>query len=125
MMGSFDFMTSIHHIHAISSESLSSMRSIPFLTLYFNDPWMLPSLTMLYEGQSHIGMAMPLSATEVVYQSILDAIVDLDPSSSRTDEVDPILELVWAIQSSCSHDCLSGTLPSYESILEAMLLIFQ
>jgi hypothetical protein len=76
LMGSFDFMTPIHHIHAISSESSSSMRHVPFHTLYFNDPWTLPSLTMSYEGQFHIGMEMPLSAIEVVYQSILGATTD-------------------------------------------------
>jgi hypothetical protein len=85
LMGSFDFMAPIHHIHAISSESSSSMRFIPFCTLYFNDPWTLPSPTMSYEGQSHIGMEIPLLAVEVVYQSIIDAIADLDPSSSWID----------------------------------------
>jgi hypothetical protein len=82
LMGSFDFMAPIHHIHAISSESSSSMRYVPFHTSYFNDPWTLPSPTMSYEGQSHIGMEMPLSTTKVVYQAILDATVDPDPSSS-------------------------------------------
>ena len=75
---------------------------------------------MSYKGQSHIGMAIPLSATEVEYQSILDAIVDLDPFSSWTDEVDHVLETVWVVQSSCSHDCLDNTLPSDEAILYAM-----
>jgi hypothetical protein len=62
LVGSFDFVAPIYHIHTISGESLSSMRFIPFCTSYFNDPWTLPSSTMSYEGQSHIGMAMPLSA---------------------------------------------------------------
>jgi hypothetical protein len=43
LMGSFDFVAPIHHIHDISSRSLSSMRSVPFCTSYFNDPWTLPS----------------------------------------------------------------------------------
>jgi hypothetical protein len=30
LMGIFYFMTPIHHIHAISSDSLSSMRLVPF-----------------------------------------------------------------------------------------------
>jgi hypothetical protein len=55
-----------------------------------------------------------------VYQAILTIVADLDPSSSRTNEVDPILELIWATQSSCSHDFLDNTLPSDESILEVM-----
>jgi hypothetical protein len=36
------------------------------------------------------------------------------------DEEDPVLEPVWATQSSCSHDFLDDTLPSDEAILEAM-----
>jgi hypothetical protein len=82
------------------------MRFVPLCTSYFNDPWTLPSLTMSYEGQSHIGMAMPLSTTEFVYQYILDATIDPDPSSSWKDEMDLVLELVWAAQSYCSHDFL-------------------
>jgi hypothetical protein len=51
---------------------------------------------------------------------ILYATVDPDPSSSWMDEVDPVLEPVWATHSSCSHDFLDDTLPSDEAIIEAM-----
>ena len=61
-----------------------------------------------------------MSITEVVYHSILDANVGLDPSSSRKDEVDPILDPIWVVQSSCSLDLFDDTLPSDEAILEAM-----
>jgi hypothetical protein len=61
LMGTFDFIALIHHIYVISSESLSSMRSIPFCNSYFNNPWTLPSPTVSCEGHSHIGMEMPLS----------------------------------------------------------------
>jgi hypothetical protein len=50
-MGTFDFTTPIHHIYTISNDSSSLMRSVPFRTLYFNDPWSLPSSTMSGEGQ--------------------------------------------------------------------------
>jgi len=63
---------------------------------------------------------MPLSAVEIAYQAIQEATADLDPPSSRTDKVDPILEPIWAIQSSCSHDCLNDTLPLEKAIIEAM-----
>jgi hypothetical protein len=43
LMGTFDFMAPVHHIYAMSSRYSSSMRSIPFRTSYFNDPWTLPS----------------------------------------------------------------------------------
>jgi hypothetical protein len=61
LMGTFDFMAPIHHVYAMSSRPVSSERSVPFHTSYFNDPWTLPSSTTSCEGQSHDGMAMPLS----------------------------------------------------------------
>jgi hypothetical protein len=36
------------------------------------------------------------------------------------DEEDPVLQPIWATQSSCSHDFLYDTLPSDEAILEGM-----
>jgi hypothetical protein len=67
LMGTFDFLVLIHHIYAMSSTPASVERSIPFCTSYFNDPWTLPSLTLSIEGQSHVGMAMPLSVAEITY----------------------------------------------------------
>jgi hypothetical protein len=55
-----------------------------------------------------------------VYQSILYANVELDPFSSQIENEDHVLEPVWALQSSCSHDFLDYTLPSDEAMLEAM-----
>jgi hypothetical protein len=81
-MATFDFMEPIHHISSLSIRSSSSIGSVPFHTSYFKDPWTLPSPTMSYEGHSHIGMAMPLSTTEIAYQDFIDSIVDLDPVSS-------------------------------------------
>jgi hypothetical protein len=81
LMGSFDFVAPIHHIHAISSESSSSMRFVPFRTSYFNDPWTLPSPTMSCKGQSHIGMTMPPSAEEIAYQSVINTTADSDAFS--------------------------------------------
>jgi hypothetical protein len=117
---SFNFLAPIHHIYAISSRSSSSMRFVPFRNSYFNKPWTLPSLTMSCEGQSHIGMEIPLSAVEVAYQVVINTSANLDPFSSWKDEEDPILETVWATQSSCSHDFLDDNLPSDEAILAAM-----
>jgi hypothetical protein len=79
VMGTFDFVAPIHHIYAMSSRFASSMRSIPFRTSYLNDPWTLPSSTESCEGQSHTGMAMPLSTTKIAYQAFLDSSVDPDP----------------------------------------------
>jgi hypothetical protein len=107
-MGSFDFSTSNHQVYAMSSRLVSTGRSISFRTSYFDDLWTLPSLTLSCEGQSHAGMAMPLSTTEIVYQVVLDSSADPDPVPSSTDEED----LIWATSLSCSHDYLDETLPS-------------
>jgi hypothetical protein len=77
-MGTLDFVAPIHHIYSMSIQSTSSMRSGTFHTSYFNDPWTLPSSTASYEGQSHIGMAMPLSTTKIPYQVVIDSYVDPD-----------------------------------------------
>ena len=50
LMGTFDFMAPIHHVYAMSSRPVLSMRSIPFCTSYFSDPWTLPSPTSSCEG---------------------------------------------------------------------------
>jgi hypothetical protein len=96
------------------------MRSIPFITSYFSDPWTLPSPSSLIEGQSHASMAIPLLTTEIAYQVILDSSVYPNLITSQTDEEDLIPRHVWATSLSCSHDFLDETLPSDEAILEAM-----
>jgi hypothetical protein len=90
LMGTFDFSTPIHHIYAMFGMPASVERSIPFCTSYFSDPWTLPSPILLIEGQSHDGMAMPLSGAEITYQAILDSSVDPDPIPSQTVEEDPV-----------------------------------
>jgi hypothetical protein len=104
----------------MSSRPTSAGRSIPFRTSYFSDPWTLPSPTSSCEGQLHVGMAMPLSAVEIVYQVVLDSSIDPDPVTSQTNEEDLVLRPVWATSLSCSHDFLDETSPSDEAILEAM-----
>jgi hypothetical protein len=120
LMGTFKFMIPFHHIYAMSSRPTSIGRSIPFYTSYFSDPWILPSPNSSCEGHLHAIMAMPLSATNIVYQVVLDSFVDRNLVSSPTDEEDPIIRPVWATSSSCSHDFLDVTLPSDEAIIKGM-----
>jgi hypothetical protein len=75
---------------------------------------------MSCEAQSHVGMAMPLSTVEIVYQAILDSFADPDPITSPTDKEDLVLKSVWATLLSCSHDFLDENFPSDEAIIEAM-----
>ena len=65
-------------------------------------------------------MAMPLSATKIAYQDILDSSTDPDLVPSPTGEHDLVLRPVWATVLSCSHDFLDETFPSDEAILKAM-----
>jgi hypothetical protein len=89
LMGVFYFKTLVSHINAIYSDYSSSMRYFPFqLHISINLGPYLPRLCHM-KVSSHIGIVMPLSSTEVVYQDILEAIVDPDPSSSLMEEVDP------------------------------------
>lgn len=71
LMGTFKFLTLIHHVYAMSSRHASTKRSIPFYTSYFSVPWTLPSSTSSIEGQLHDGMDIPLLTTDIVYQDIL------------------------------------------------------
>jgi hypothetical protein len=119
-MGTFNFSAPISYINSISSESSSSLRFVSFHTSYFDDPWTLPSSTMSYEGQSHIRMEILLSTAEIAYQAIQEATADPDPPSSWMKEMDHVLEPIWVVDSSSSHDFLDGTFPSDEEILEAM-----
>jgi hypothetical protein len=112
ILPSWVLSTSQHQFTAMSSRLTSTQRSIPFCTSYFYDPWTLPSPTSSCEGQSHVGMAMPLSVTKIGYQVVLDSSADPDPVTSPTNEEDPILRPVWATSFSCLHDCLDETLLS-------------
>jgi hypothetical protein len=64
------------------------------------------------------GMSMPLSATEVVYSLVqqTSATPDLTPAQ----ELDPLLEPIWAQGSLATTDSLDLVLPSDESVIEAM-----
>jgi hypothetical protein len=75
---------------------------------------------MSCEGQSHIGMEIPLSVAKIVYQVVLNSTADPNHVSSHIDEEDTILWPIWATSSSCSHDCLDDTLPLDEAMLEDM-----
>jgi hypothetical protein len=118
LMGTFKFKTPIHHI--MSSRHVLTGRSIPFRTSYSSDLWTLPFPNSSYEGQLHIGMAMPLSIAEISYQVVLDSSVNPNLVNSPMDEEDPVLRPVWTTSLSCSHDFFDESFPSDEAIIEAM-----
>jgi hypothetical protein len=67
------------------------------------------------EGTEHHGMAMPLSMEEVAYSIIQRASVDLDLTPAQ--ELDPVLEPIWAQGSLADTDSLDLVLPSDEALL--------
>jgi hypothetical protein len=70
------------------------------------------------EGVGNLGMAMPLSVVEVVYNIVQQTLANSDPAPPQ--ELDPVLEPIWAQESLTSHDPLDLVFPSDEAILEAM-----
>jgi hypothetical protein len=72
------------------------------------------------EGTGHHGMSMPLSVAKVVYSLVHQDFTDPDPTP--TQELDPILEPIWAQGSLTDTDSLDLVLPSDEEIIEAMTI---
>jgi hypothetical protein len=88
LMVTFDFSVSNHHVYVMSNRPVSTRRSIPFHTSYFNVLWTLPSPTLSSEGQSHGGMDMPLLGAKIAYQVVLESSADPDHVPLPTDEED-------------------------------------
>jgi hypothetical protein len=89
-----------------------------FHMTYFHNPWTLPSPFAVMEGIEHHGMAMPLSTIEVAYSIIQRPSTDLDLTPAQ--ELDPVLEPIWAQGSLADTDSLEFFLPSDKVIIEAM-----
>jgi hypothetical protein len=66
----------------------------------------------------HTGMATPLSATEVAYSLVQQTSATPDPTPAQ--ELDPLLEPIWAQSSLATTDSLDFILPSDEAVIEAM-----
>jgi hypothetical protein len=60
----------------------------------------------------------PLSAIEVAYSLVQQASANTDPTTAQ--ELDPLLELIWAHGSLADTDSLDLVLPSDEAVIEAM-----
>jgi hypothetical protein len=56
-------------------------------------------------------MVMPLSTIDIVYHAIQEANAAPYPCSSRTEEVDLVLDPIWVAHSYSSHEYLDDTLP--------------
>jgi hypothetical protein len=89
-----------------------------FHMTYFVDPWILPSPSDMMDETGHSGMSMPLSATEVAYSLVQQASTNPDPTLAQ--ELDPLLEAIWAQGSLATTNSLDLVLPSDEAVIEAM-----
>jgi hypothetical protein len=66
----------------------------------------------------HSGMSMPLSTTEVTYSLVQQASANPDPTPAQ--ELDPLLEPIWAQGSVSNNDSLDIVLPSDKVVIKAM-----
>ena len=119
-MGSFKFSAPILAIGSTLGSDLPLLSLVPFFTMYLDDPWTLPSPSTSDDISITTKMDMPLYATQVAYQTILDSIFDHSPSSSRKKEEDLFSLPSWEVVSSRSHDFLDDVFPLDEETLKAM-----
>jgi hypothetical protein len=66
----------------------------------------------------HPGMSMPLSTTEVAYSLVQQTLAN--PDSTPAQELDPLLEPIWAQGSLANIDSLDLVFPSDEAVIETM-----
>jgi hypothetical protein len=97
-MGTFDYpppANDVWFISAIPDQPKATIFLVAsFKMSYFDDLLIFPSPLDLMEWVWNLGMAMPLSATKVVYKIVQQA--STNPDLAPTQELDPILEPVWA-----------------------------
>jgi hypothetical protein len=71
LMGNFDYpfpSNDVRFISVVPDHLRDAIFQVSFFKMsYFHDIWNLPSPSASMEGIGHLGMAMPLSAAEVVY----------------------------------------------------------
>jgi hypothetical protein len=119
LMGTFDYPPPHSDAKFISSHHKAEIFHVSsFRTTYFQDPWTLPSPSDTMDMTGHAGMSMPLSADEVAYSLVQQASSTLD--LIPTQELDPLLEPIWAQDSLVNIDSLDLVSPSDEAIIEAM-----
>jgi hypothetical protein len=120
LMGNFDYSPPQGNVKFISDHHKVEIFQVSsFRTTYLNNPWILPSPLAMMEGAGHLGMSIPLSTAEVVYSLVQQALADTDPTPAQ--ELDPILEPIWAQGSLADTDSLDLVLPSDEERIEAMI----
>jgi hypothetical protein len=119
LMGTFDYPPPHDDVKFISNHHKVEIFQVSlFCMTYFKDPWILPSPSSTMDETGHSGMSMPLSTIEVAYSLVQQALANLDPTPAQ--ELDPLLEPIWAQGSLANIYSLDLVIPSDEAVIEAM-----
>jgi hypothetical protein len=122
LMGTFDYpppSSDVKLILVVPDQPRDEIFQVSsFKMTYFHDLWTLPSPSALMEGTGNHGMDMHLSVTKVAYSIVQQA--SFDPDSTPAQELDPVLEPIWAQCSLANTDSLDLVLLSDETIFEAL-----
>jgi hypothetical protein len=118
-MGTFDYPLPHDDIKFISNHHKVEIFQVSsFRTTYFEDSWILPSPSATMDETGNPGMSMPFSTTEVAYSLVHHTSANLD--STPAQELDPLLDPIWAQGSLANIDSLDLVLPFDEVVIEAM-----
>jgi hypothetical protein len=119
LMGTFDYPPPHDDVKFISNHHKVEIFQVSsFRMTYFEDPWILPSPSSMMDETGHSGMSMPLSAAEVEYSLVQQA--SANPDLTPAQELDPLLQPIWAQRSLTNVNSLDLVLPSDEAVIEAM-----
>jgi hypothetical protein len=119
LMGTFDYPPPQGDVKFISTHHKADIFHVSsFRTTYSQDPWILPSSSATMDETGHAGMSMPLSAAEAAYSLVQQTLATPDPTPAQ--ELDPLLEPIWAQGSLATTDLLDLVLPSDKVVIEAM-----
>jgi hypothetical protein len=72
----------------------------------------------MMDDTGHASMSMPLSTVEVAYSLVQQT--SATPNPTPAQELDSLLEPIWAQGSLANTDSLDLVLPSDEAVIEAM-----
>jgi hypothetical protein len=119
LMGTFNYPPPHGDVKFISNHHNAEIFHVSsFRTTYFEDPWILPSPSATMDETGQSGMSMPLSTAEVAYSLVQQDSATPDPTPAQ--ELDPLLEPIWAQGSLSTTDSLDLVLPSDDAVIEAM-----
>jgi hypothetical protein len=119
LMGTFDYQPPQGDIKFISNHHKVEIFQVSsFCMTYFEDPWILPSPSARMDEIGHPGMSIPFSVTEVAYSLVHQASANTNLNPAQ--ELDPLLEPIWAHSSLANVDSLDLVFPSDEVLIKAM-----